>query len=632
MIKSLLLRFEMPSKLTLFPRRLVCAAAVVAPIAFIPCHAADPQAYKLNFAATGNSELDSAISGTSQLESLRGKGPVAPFVLIGRARQDMGRLEVALRAYGYYDGKVSITIAGHALDDPDLVDEISAVPARDTVDVQVGLDVGSLYRLRRITIEGDVPDDVRGSLGIAPGDVAVASKVLNAQSRLRSALAEDGYPLATVEPPAATADLRDPVLDVTLLAHAGPRADIGEIRLTGLDRVNEDFVRSRLLVHPGERFSPNRIEKTRMDLLGLGVFSGVTVRNVEVLDGQGRIPLIFELQERPRHGIGLGAAYSTDLGGSAKVTWSQRNLLGNAEQLNLAAAATGLGGTASGGLGYNVTAQFIKPEFLHRDQSLGLNVAAINQKLEAYAQNALMSGVSLNRKVSTLWSAGVGLSAVRERIVQEGSTRDYTLLGLPVSGQFNNTGVSSPLDDSVHGVRATLTVTPTESFGPNNANFVVLQANASTYFDLASLGWTPAGRSVIALRMLMGSAIGAAPFSLPPDQRFYSGGSTTVRGFRFQSIGPQFADQKPAGGTSIDAGTIEWRQRFLESLGVAAFVDAGQVGTTGVPLQSKVFVGAGLGMRYYTAIGAIRVDVAVPANKQPGSDTFEVYVGLGQAF
>jgi len=220
----------------------------------------------------------------------------------------------------------------------------------------------------------------------------------------------------------------------------------------------------------------------------------------------------------------------------------------------------------------------------------------------------------------------------RERILQEGLTRDYTLLGLPVSGQFNNTGVSNPLDDTVRGVRATLTVAPTESFGPNNATFVILQANASTYFDLATLGWTRAGRSVIALRALMGSAIGAAPFSLPPDQRFYGGGSTTVRGFRFQSIGPQFPDQRPIGGTSIDAGTIELRQRLIGDWGMAAFVDAGQVGTTSVPLQTKVYVGGGLGMRYYTPIGAIRLDVAVPVNKQPGSDTFEVYVGLGQAF
>jgi translocation and assembly module TamA len=612
--------------------RLGLAAALAVQLALVPCHAADPQAYTVTFGATGNSELDDAIRGTSQLQSLREKGPVAPFVLAGRARQDMERLAVALRGYGYYDGTIVITIAGHALDDPDLVDEIAALPKGETARIDVAFAIGPLYRLRRIVIEGDPPEDASSQLGIATGDAAVASNVLNAQARLRTALGEEGYPLASVETPVAVADPQAHVLDVTISVHAGARADIGEIRLNGLGQVGEDFVRRRLLVHTGERFSPSRIEKTRTDLLGLGVFSGVTVRNADALDEQGRIPLIFDLQERPRRAIGVGAAYSTDLGGSAKLTWSHRNLLGDAEQLNLSAAATGLGGTASTGLGYNVTAQFNKPEFGHRDQSLAVNAGAINQKLDAYDQDALLSGVSLNRKFSALWSAGVGVSAERERILQEGATHDYTLLGLPLVGQFNNTGVSNPLDDALRGVRATLTVAPTESFGPNNATFIILQGSASAYVDLASLGWASTGRSVIALRVLVGSAIGAAPFSLPPDQRFYGGGSTTVRGFRFQSLGPQFPDQKPIGGTSTDAGTVELRQRLDADLGVAAFVDAGQVGTTSVPLQTKVYVGAGLGLRYYTPIGAIRLDAAVPVNKQPGNDTFEVYVGLGQAF
>ena len=148
----------------------------------------------------------------------------------------------------------------------------------------------------------------------------------------------------------------------------------------------------------------------------------------------------------------------------------------------------------------------------------------------------------------------------------------------------------------------------------------------------ASRGWTQPGRSVLAVRGLIGSAVGASQFELPPDQRFYGGGSATVRGFRYQSIGPQFPDNTPIGGTSIDAGTIEFRQRIGESFGAAAFVDAGQVGTKSRPFDGTVHVGAGFGVRYYTGIGPIRFDVAVPLNKQPGGDAFEIYIGLGQAF
>ena len=141
-----------------------------------------------------------------------------------------------------------------------------------------------------------------------------------------------------------------------------------------------------------------------------------------------------------------------------------------------------------------------------------------------------------------------------------------------------------------------------------------------------------AGRSVIALRGLIGTAQGASLFSLPPDQRFYGGGSATVRGYKYQSIGPQFEDGKPTGGTSIDAATIELRQRLSGNFGAAVFIDAGQVGETSRPFTGTLRIGVGGGVRYYTAIGPIRFDVAVPVNKLPGGDSFEIYIGLGQVF
>jgi translocation and assembly module TamA len=138
---------------------------------------------------------------------------------------------------------------------------------------------------------------------------------------------------------------------------------------------------------------------------------------------------------------------------------------------------------------------------------------------------------------------------------------------------------------------------------------------------------------VIAMRALAGKAFGASQFDLPPDQRFYGGGGATVRGFRYQSIGPRFADGKPAGGTAIEAVSIEFRQRLFGDFGAVAFVDAGRVRASGAPFQDKLHVGAGIGVRYYTAIGPLRVDFAVPVkNNVPGNDSYQVYIGLGQAF
>ena len=170
------------------------------------------------------------------------------------------------------------------------------------------------------------------------------------------------------------------------------------------------------------------------------------------------------------------------------------------------------------------------------------------------------------------------------------------------------------------------------SLGSGTREFLVTQISGSTYFDLSDWGLDDKGRSILALRGLLGNIEGASQFDLPPDQRFYGGGSATVRGFKYQSIGPQFADHNPIGGTAIDAVSVEYRQRLYEDWGVATFIDGGQVNSGHLPFQGDFRVGFGVGPRYYTSIGVVRLDLAMPLNKPPGGDTFELYIGLGQAF
>jgi translocation and assembly module TamA len=387
--------------------------------------------------------------------------------------------------------------------------------------------------------------------------------------------------------------------------------------------MHESFVRRRLLLHAGERFSPSAIEKARQDLASIGVFSVVRIEPAKQLDAQGRLPLTVSVTERPLHAVDAGIGYSTDLGVNFNLGWHDRNLFGNAEQLNLTAMMQ-LGGDAVTKPGYQFGAQFIKPDFLRRDQSLEIDLNAVDQSLQAYDQDALEEKIAINRKLSKEWTASIGISGEQEKIAQEGETRHYNLIGLPLVFKYDST---NNLLDPTKGIRATLSATPTEALGSGSTSFVILQAAASTYLDLSGNG-----RSVLALRGLVGEVPGQGTFALPPDQRFYAGGSATVRGYRYQSVGPQFADGNPTGGTAVDAATVEFRQRILSNYGAVAFVDAGQVSTNGTPFSNTVRVGAGVGLRYYTPIGPIRLDVAVPLDRERGGDAFELYIGIGQAF
>src|SRR6516162_7355490 len=638
-----------------------CALIVLTGIVSL-ARAADPQPYRVELAPTGNGALDSTLKTTSQLAALRKSAPVDPFGLIARARGDIDRLRTVLEGFGYYQGSVSITINGLVLDDSKLGEVLTALPQGNNASCRVSFNLGPLYHLGSITFDGTVPDSARGSLGLASGAPAIATDVLAGGARLLTALENQGYAFAKVDPPVAQEDPHRHVLNVTFHVVTGPHVQIGEIQFEGLKRVHERLVRRRLLLHTGEPYSALAVERARRDLLTLGVFASVDVRLADSPDGEGRVPVTFQMEERPRHAVSLSGAYSSDLGGSAGVTWSDRNVRGNAEQLNLSATVINLGGTASTGIGYDTNAKYIIPEFAHRDQALQFAVGAIKQSLDAYQQQAVTSGVTLSRKLSSVWSASVGISAVHETITQQGITQVYTLFALPLGVLYDSTNLPSPLLDATHGLRASLTLAPTRSYGQSNTTFYVTQFSIADYLDLHRLFRTEAGRSVLALQALVANAFGATESvetvdgiqvtvpDLPPDQRFYAGGSGTVRGFRYQSVGPEFPDGNPVGGTALTAINVEFRQRFGRNFGAALFADAGAVGEKLSPLSGLIHggrcssgasslsttncwaVGVGAGLRYYTPIGALRLDLAVPTYRRPNDDRFGVYIGLGQAF
>ncbi len=601
-------------------------AAVILPSA--QTHGADPQPYAVDIGQTGNATIDGALHDSATLISLNKVAPVGPFALIGRAMTDRDRFLAALHGLGYYDGTVAIRIDGHGLDETGLPALLERAPGDPPAQVTVKVTPGPLYRLGRVTIEGTLPDDARAKLGLVSGAPAVAASVIAARQRLLAALEEDGYALARVDEPVALLQSATKTLDVSFIVTTGPPVALGPVAINGLKDTNESYVRQRLLVHQGEPYAPSKIEAARVDLSSTGIFSAVRVVPADGLDHDGQLPIAYDVTERPRHSVSFTAAYSTDLGAIVGSTWTYRNVFGNAETLSLSASANA-GGTAEVAPGYNVNLQFRKPDFLRRDLTLQADIGAVKEDLISYNRTAVVGDLLLVQKFSPHWTGSIGLAAETEQIIQEGITRDYTLVGVPIAGKYDDT---DNLFEPTRGWRLNASVTPTESLGGANATFVLLQASASTYLDVSSL-WGQNGRTIIALRALAGDAEGATQLALPPDKRFYAGGSATVRGYKYQSVGPRFAsDNNPQGGTAVSAGTVELRQRVYGSFGAAAFLDVGQVTANGAPFAGNYQAGAGIGARYYTSFGPLRVDFAVPLDKRSGDDSFEVYIGIGEAF
>jgi len=140
-------------------------------------------------------------------------------------------------------------------------------------------------------------------------------------------------------------------------------------------------------------------------------------------------------------------------------------------------------------------------------------------------------------------------------------------------------------------------------------------------------------RVVLAGRGAVGTLFGASRADVPASLRFYAGGGGSVRGFAFQEAGELDDQNDPIGGRSLFEASGEVRARVTDTIGIVAFVDAGAAFTSRYPdFDDQLRIGAGPGIRYFSPIGPIRLDVGFPVNPRDTDDAFQLYISIGQAF
>ncbi|MFC3124737.1 autotransporter assembly complex family protein [Pseudoroseomonas globiformis] len=590
--------------------------------------------YTVTLPETGDEALDDAIRRASGLEQLREAAPVDGFGLVGRAIAEADAMQAALRSEGYYRGMARILVDGQAPDTPGLAERLQSrarppADARDgetPVAVTVAVEPGAQYRLAPVRLQAEpagIPIDDAGETGLETGAPARAQPVLDAEGRLAAALKEAGHPFAAVRR-RVTVDHDTRQMEVTFIVAPGPRADFAMPRVEGQQRTRDSLVQTVVAPLADQRYNQATLDETRRDLLALGVFSTVRARAGERLDQEGHLPVTFTVIERPLRAIGFGAAYETRYGPTFNAYWEHRNLFGGAERFRVEGEVNRLGTTGdTSDTGGRVGVSLATPWFLGRNQTVTFDIAALRERPDAYDRDAFTASAILEREISRRLTIGLGPQIEFSRVTQDGVTNEYQLLGL--LGQLRWDTTDNPLNPS-RGVRVSGLVNPIYSLGESNT-FTRLRAQGSTYLDiLGDKG------SILALRGVVGSIVGASVGSVPPDKRFYSGGGGSVRGYDYQSIGPRTLNDEPRGGLSLVEGSVELRQRVSGPWGMAAFVDAGAVTEDPTPTFDNLKVGAGLGVRYQTGIGPIRADIAIPLNKEEGDAAFGFYIGIGQAF
>ncbi|HZS82553.1 MAG TPA: BamA/TamA family outer membrane protein [Stellaceae bacterium] len=544
----------------------------------------------------------------SQLVKLQDKPPPSAAALRRRAEDDLPILLRILHDAGYWAAAIGIGI------------DTAAQPAKVTLRV----DRGPLYHLAQVALttpEGGAPPLIGGTapaaFGLDLGGPAMAAPVIAAEKRIAGALADGGYPYAKVTDRHVVIDDARRTMSVTYTVAVGPKARFGAAAIEGLKTLNPGYVDRRIAWRPGAVYDERQVEATRKALVDSNLFSLVEIRHADQPDPDGRVPMTIRLSERLKHSVGAGVQYGTHFGFGASAFWEDRNLFGNAERLRI----TGIFAQSRLGL----SAQFRRPDFLAPRQDLLVGAELADESPVAYTSRRLRLSPGLERRLGSDVTFGGGLAYEHGNVTAHDVTQHYQLLGVPL---YLRRDATNDLLNPVRGDREAFETTPYHSIDGSGLAFVTSRLSGSLY--------QPVGADddyVLAGFARLGSIFGASRDRIPADKRLYAGGGGSIRGYGYQLVGPLDAGDKPLGGrSSLEFGS-ELRIKITQTIGLVPFIEAGDVYATSLPrLTGRLFYGAGLGLRYYTAVGPVRLDLATPLSRRSVDSPIQVYISLGQAF
>lgn len=587
-----------------YPTGRLARDAVLAAALVLAFQAARAESVVYRVAVEGvDGRLAEDMEAASRLITAEADPPQSLAGLRQRAEGDRDVFDTILRSEGYYGAMIDLDVdAGRA-------------PAR----VSVRVDRGERYSVADCRIEydgpygppADAPRDC-AAIGLAPGAPARAVSVLAAHDRLLRALLESGRPEPRVE--------RRPVVDhashtMRLLFRVDPgrEAVLGRVVVTGNQRTDSDFLAELKTWNDGDRYDARVMDAYRRRLADMNLFD-----SLDLSFGTPGAPdaVGVGVHERAPRSFGGGLRYATNEGAGAKLFWEHRNLWGGAERGRIDLEMAEIKQSLELGLAF--------PHTPYPEATIDVGARAAREDSDAYRKSGATLSAGISAPLSERWKGKASVALDAAEIDDDPKSLLSVVASLPVEAFYDGT---DDLLDPTGGERLALKAAPVVGASGGARLFVVAGAEGSAYRALDSRA-----NAVVAARLKLGAIAGGTIDSIPPDRRFYSGGGGSVRGFGYQRIGPRDAMGDPEGGRSLAEASLELRLKLTREFGMVAFAEAGAVGRDFDLLDEDPRAGAGVGLRYYTDFGPLRADVAVPLNKGPGDEDFQIYLSIGQAF
>lgn len=563
-------------------------------------------------------DLNGSMRGGSLLieQTLQEENRPSTAEILGAARADYKRLLAVLYDNGYFSGSINIIVDGR---------EAAAIPQIDPPavisNIEIRVDAGPKFlfgraRIAPVAPETELPEGYAegqtASLGVLKSAVANGIEGWRAQGHAKAALAAQEL----------VADHPSRRIRADLTLDPGPRLRFGRMVISGESDVREQRIRDIAGLPEGEVFSPEELRQSTERLRRTGAFNAVALSEAEEIGPGDTLGITAQITDAPKRRLGFGAELSTLEGLTVSAFWLHRNLLGGAERLRFDAEVSGIGGN-SGGTDYSLGARFERPATFNEDTDF--YALALVEQLDEVSffsrQLDLEAGIKRIASAERTYTLGLGLRTAETRDAF-GENR-YTLLTLPLSAEFDYR------DDRLNaknGYYLKASVTPFLAVsGSDNGVRSYVDGRAYRTFGEA--------RPVtFAVRGQVGSVYGPDLSRAPADYLFYSGGGGSVRGQEYQSLGVAVGAET-VGGRSFVGVSGEVRVGVTDSIGIVGFVDAGYVGEEEFYDGTGTWhSGAGIGLRYNTAVGPIRLDLAVPTSGPETDENFQVYIGIGQSF
>lgn len=525
-----------------------------------------------------------------------------------RTRAAMRRLRTLLESEGYYDARMRVVGRLKAGETPAI--GVEAGPPYTLVSVNVALDEDAPPALRR-----SILDAVREN----EGRRARAQSVLDAESDAVARLVEAGYPDADAGDRHVVLDHDQRALEVVLRLSPGPFVRMRAIRQTGPARLRDPVLQTIGTFELGAPYQPAAVAELAERLRDTGAFRAVSVTleetpNPTASEDAVMRDIVVALEDQPARSVAFGASYSTSEGAGGVAEWRNRNLFAGAETLSLSAEVAQLRRA--------LEAALEAPHLGKLDRSGSLLAGVVQDDTDAFERLALEGRVGVEQPLRDHLSGGLALTFEVERVDDVDGRREGVTISAPLGVLYDR---RDDILDPQKGVRLDLGLRPTAVFGPSAVRYLRNDVDLRGYLS-------PFPSLTFAARAAFGALLGAEADDVPADDRLFAGGGGSVRGFDFQALSPRGSDGQPFGGASALGLSAEARWRVRSPIGVVGFIDGGAAFAARRPSLSDLEWGGGLGLRYETPFGPLRLDVATPLTSRRAHDIGEVYISIGQAF